>query len=77
MRRTSITGSPTGGEPTRVVTAGGPGIDALRHWFLPLLRMDTVPRFVQLIKLAQQEAGPGHERVRPPRLALANRPQIP
>ncbi|MBI5281216.1 MAG: dihydrodipicolinate synthase family protein [Candidatus Solibacter usitatus] len=43
---------------------------ALYQWFLPLLRMDTVPKFVQLIKLAQQEAGMGSERVRPPRLEL-------
>ncbi len=40
------------------------------RWSLPLLRMDTVPKFVQLIKLAQQEAGRGNERVRPPRLEL-------
>ena len=40
------------------------------QWFLPLLRLDTVPKFVQLIKLAQQEAGMGSERVRPPRLEL-------
>ena len=40
-------------------------------WFLPLLRLDTVPKFVQLIKLVQQEVGMGNERVRPPRLALA------
>ena len=39
-------------------------------WFLPLLRMDTVPKFVQLIKLVQQEVGMGNERVRGPRLAL-------
>jgi 1-pyrroline-4-hydroxy-2-carboxylate deaminase len=39
-------------------------------WFLPLLRMDTVPKFVQLIKLAQAEVGMGSARVRPPRLAL-------
>jgi len=45
--------------------------DALYRWFLPLLRMDTVPKFVQLIKLVQQEMGMGHERVRPPRLTLA------
>jgi len=45
--------------------------DALYRWFLPLLRMDTVVKFVQLIKLAQQEVGMGHERVRAPRLALA------
>lgn len=43
----------------------------LYHWFLPLLRMDTVPKFVQLIKLVQQEAGMGNARVRPPRLELA------
>jgi 4-hydroxy-tetrahydrodipicolinate synthase len=45
--------------------------EALYRWFLPLLRMDTVPKFVQLIKLVQQEAGMGSERVRGPRLALA------
>lgn len=42
----------------------------LYRWFLPLLRMDTVPKFVQLIKLAQEKAGRGSARVRPPRLAL-------
>ena len=45
--------------------------DALYRWFLPLLRMDTVPKFVQLIKLVQQEVGMGNERVRGPRLTLA------
>ena len=39
----------------------------LYDWFLPLLRMDTVPKFVQLIKLVQQEVGLGDERVRAPR----------
>ena len=64
----------------------------LYRWFLPLLRMDTVPKFVQLIKLVQQETGRGNSRVRPPRLeltgseldtalstireALANRPAV-
>jgi len=43
----------------------------LYRWFLPLLRMDTVPRFVQLIKLVQSEVGVGNPRVRPPRLELA------
>ncbi len=43
----------------------------LYHWFLPLLRMDTVPKFVQLIKLVQQEVGVGSARVRPPRLELS------
>jgi len=45
--------------------------DALYNWFLPLLRMDTVPKFVQLIKLVQQEVGMGNARVRAPRLELA------
>jgi 4-hydroxy-tetrahydrodipicolinate synthase len=40
------------------------------RWFLPLLRMDTVPEFVQLIKLVQAEVGMGNPRVRPPRLEL-------
>lgn len=43
----------------------------LYKWFLPLLRMDTVAKFVQLIKLVQQEVGMGHERVRGPRCVLA------
>lgn len=43
----------------------------LYNWFLPLLRMDTVPKFVQLIKLVQQEVGKGSERVRPPRLEVS------
>jgi 1-pyrroline-4-hydroxy-2-carboxylate deaminase len=42
----------------------------LYRWFLPLLRMDTVPKFVQLIKLVQQEVGMGNARVRPPRLEV-------
>ena len=42
----------------------------LYNWFLPLLRMDTVPKFVQLIKLVQREVGMGNARVRPPRLQL-------
>ncbi len=45
--------------------------DELYRWFLPLLRMDTVPKFVQLIKLVQQETGMGSERVRPPRCVMA------
>ena len=43
---------------------------ALYEWFLPLLRLDTVPKFVQLIKLVQAEVGMGSTRVRPPRLEL-------
>lgn len=43
---------------------------SLYHWFLPLLRLDTVPEFVQLIKLVQQEVGRGSERVRLPRMPV-------
>jgi 4-hydroxy-tetrahydrodipicolinate synthase len=43
---------------------------ALYEWFLPLLRLDTVPKFVQLIKLVQTEVGHGNAVVRPPRLEL-------
>ncbi|MBL8727537.1 MAG: dihydrodipicolinate synthase family protein [Planctomycetes bacterium] len=65
---------------------------ALYHWFLPLLRLDTLPEFVQLIKLVQHVVGGADERVRPPRLpvqgalrdhalaiveqALAQRPEV-
>jgi 4-hydroxy-tetrahydrodipicolinate synthase len=52
---------------------GSGELDAARRlyaWFLPLLRLDTGPKFVQLIKLAQAEVGKGSEAVRPPRLPL-------
>lgn len=42
----------------------------LYRWFLPLLRMDTVPKFIQLVKLVQQELGVGTARVRGPRMEL-------
>jgi 4-hydroxy-tetrahydrodipicolinate synthase len=45
----------------------------LYRWFLPLLRLDTVVKFVQLIKLVQQEVGMGSARVRPPRLELVGK----
>src|SRR5918911_591091 len=45
-------------------------LEELYTWFLPLLRLDTVPKFVQLIKLAQEMVGMGSTRVRPPRLEL-------
>lgn len=51
-----------GGEPEKTFE--------LYRWFLPLLRLDTVTKFVQLIKLAQREVGMGSARVRPPRLEL-------
>lgn len=43
----------------------------LYAWFLPLLQFDTVPKFVQLIKLVQAEVGMGSEAVRAPRLPLS------
>ncbi len=43
----------------------------LYAWLLPLLRMDTVPKFVQLIKLMQARVGMGSARVRAPRLEVA------
>jgi dihydrodipicolinate synthase/N-acetylneuraminate lyase len=42
----------------------------LYRWFLPLLRFDTVPKFIQLIKQIQQEVGVGCSRVRAPRLEI-------
>ena len=45
-------------------------VRALYDWFLPLLRLDTLPKFVQLIKLAQVEVNGGSARVRPPRLEV-------
>ena len=45
-------------------------LEPLYHWFLPLLKLDTVPKFVQLIKLVQQHVGMGSAAVRAPRLAL-------
>jgi 4-hydroxy-tetrahydrodipicolinate synthase len=42
----------------------------LYEWFLPLLRLDVGPKFVQLIKLVQAEVGMGSERVRAPRLPV-------
>lgn len=44
----------------------------LYRWFLPLLRMDTVPKFTQLIKQVQQELGAGNARVRAPRLEVVD-----
>jgi len=45
----------------------------LYEWFLPLLRLDTVPKFVQLIKLVQEKVGWGNPRIRPPRLELTGK----
>ncbi|MGH8187557.1 MAG: dihydrodipicolinate synthase family protein [Steroidobacteraceae bacterium] len=38
------------------------------NWFLPLLRLDTVPKFVQYIKWIQAQVGRGTPVVRAPRL---------
>ena len=48
----------------------GEDVSSLYEWFLPLLRLDVVVKFVQLIKLAQEKVGMGSARVRPPRLEL-------
>jgi 1-pyrroline-4-hydroxy-2-carboxylate deaminase len=45
----------------------------LYRWFLPLLRMDTVPKFVQLIKWVQAQAGVGSARVRAPRMEIVGK----
>lgn len=45
-------------------------VEALYRWFLPLLRLDATPKFVQYIKWVQAEVGRGAATVRPPRLAL-------
>ncbi|KAF7787392.1 4-hydroxy-tetrahydrodipicolinate synthase [Pseudoalteromonas rubra] len=42
----------------------------LWRWFLPLLRLDTIPTLVQCIKYAEQLAGRGSEVTRSPRLPL-------
>jgi 4-hydroxy-tetrahydrodipicolinate synthase len=47
--------------------------EPLYRWFLPLLRLDIGPHFVQGIKMAQAAVGMGSEAVRPPRLPLAGR----
>jgi 1-pyrroline-4-hydroxy-2-carboxylate deaminase len=44
----------------------------LYEWFLPLLRLDTLPKLVQLIKLAQELVGQGDWHSRPPRLPLTD-----
>ncbi|MGP1665025.1 MAG: dihydrodipicolinate synthase family protein, partial [Rhodanobacter sp.] len=49
---------------------GAAAVADLYAWFLPTLRLDTVPKFVQLIKLAQAEVNMGSENVRAPRLLL-------
>lgn len=61
-------------ESMRLFESANAGDKAATHelytWFLPLLRLDLGPKFVQLIKLVQSELGRGSARVRPPRLEL-------
>ena len=60
-------------ESVRLYQLGCEGREAameLYRWFLPLLRLDTVPKFVQLIKLVQAQVDMGSERVRAPRRPL-------
>ncbi len=54
----------------RAGSADRSALEALYAWFLPMLRLDTLPKFVQYIKLAQERVGMGSARVRPPRLPL-------
>ncbi|NQY34614.1 MAG: dihydrodipicolinate synthase family protein [Alteromonadaceae bacterium] len=46
------------------------------RWFLPLLRLDTVPKLVQCIKLCEQLAGRGSELTRPPRMPLTGEERV-
>ncbi|MDF3983636.1 dihydrodipicolinate synthase family protein [Luteibacter sp. PPL201] len=55
----------------RARDGGAKAAESLYAWFLPLLRLDTVPTFVQLIKLTQARVGMGSETVRAPRLTVA------
>lgn len=45
----------------------------INRWFMPLLELDTFPKLVQYIKLAEAEVGLGTETVRAPRLALTGK----
>jgi 1-pyrroline-4-hydroxy-2-carboxylate deaminase len=57
----------------RARTGDFAGAWELYRWFLPLLRLDVVPKFVQLIKLVQEAVGmvgDGGVTVRAPRLEL-------
>jgi 4-hydroxy-tetrahydrodipicolinate synthase len=40
------------------------------RWYTPVLHLDTLPKLVQYIKMAQSECGFGNEIVRAPRLAI-------
>lgn len=46
------------------------------RWFLPILELDTHPKLVQYIKLAEVATGLGTEAVRAPRLAIAGAERV-
>lgn len=46
------------------------------RWFLPLLRLDTIPTLVQCIKFCEQLAGRGSEITRAPRLPLSGEERV-
>ena len=66
--------TPDGAARVKELARAGKYAEATRlyRWFLPLLRLDTVPKFVQLIKFVQEETGHGSARVRAPRLELTD-----
>lgn len=54
------------------LAAGAEGAVPEYARLLPLLRLDTRPKFVQFLKQLQAELGHGNPRVRPPRLGLTD-----
>lgn len=62
------------GESVRLFAAAEAGrieeARAIYRWFMPMLHLDTHPKLVQYIKLANQMTGMGSEWVRAPRLKL-------
>ncbi|WP_286235879.1 dihydrodipicolinate synthase family protein [Thalassotalea sediminis] len=46
------------------------------RWFLPLLRLDTIPTLVQCIKFCEQLAGRGSEVTRAPRMPLTGEERL-
>lgn len=46
---------------------------SIYRWFFPILELDTTPKLVQNIKLAEAAVGLGNENVREPRLPLSGK----
>ena len=59
-------------EPFAQPLHGKVSAEEVNSAFLQLLRMDTLPDFVQRIKFVQSRFGHGSEQVRPPRLPLGS-----